>query len=123
MSSMLLGGGYDVSIYQRYMPIFWGVFENGVLLGVNSGHKTSMEEFRSRGLYVFPEYRKRGVGSQLLTRACSTAKEEKCKLIWSAPRIHSTAVYEKVGFILSKNQLGEDNGFEYGPNIYAKKLL
>lgn len=122
-SSMTLDGNYDVSIHRRYTPFFWGAFENGKLAGVNSGHKTDEFEFRSRGLYVFPNYRKKGIGRALLLTACEAAILKNCKVIWSAPRLSSSQVYERAGFRLTTKKLSNEHGFEFGPNLYAQKEL
>ena len=50
-------GYYDVQI-EYYIPTFFGVFNNNNLIGVNSGHATSKYNYRSRGIYILPEYRK-----------------------------------------------------------------
>lgn len=122
-SSMLLGGGYDVSIHSRYKPIFLGAMEGDKLIGVNSGHQTTSDSFRSRGLYVFPEYRGRGIGLALLQKACELAQEAECQIIWSAPRVAAAEVYKRAGFVVEERELNEGEGFEFGPNLYAQKKL
>ena len=47
-----------MEIYKKYFPYFFGAYVDGKLAGVNSGHKTSETNFRSRGLYVLEEYRR-----------------------------------------------------------------
>ena len=66
MSSMQYLSGYDVKIYDRYAPYFFAYYIDNNIAGINSAHKSSQTEFRSRGLYVFDEYRNQGIGKQLL---------------------------------------------------------
>ena len=54
----------DMNIF-NYPATFWGAYLDNKLVGVNSGHKTTDEQYRSRGIWVDPEYRKRGVAQML----------------------------------------------------------
>lgn len=82
-------------------PTFFGYFENNTLAGVNSGHMCENYQYRSRGLYVFENYRGKGIGVQLLLTTISQAKKENSKLIWSLPRKTSWKTYQRAGFTLS----------------------
>lgn len=93
---------YDGS-YFDYKPTFFGAFCDGTLAGVNSGHRTGDESYRSRGLYVMPNYRGMALGKHLLDATIQQAKNEGCKFCWSIPRFTSRNSYFSAGF----EQVGE----------------
>lgn len=98
-SSMIFGGGIDLSIYDKYTPHFFGIFDkNKNLIAVNSGHKTSDYHYRSRGLYVKDEYRNNGYAKLLLKEAAKQAKNQGCLLVWACPRETARHVYLKANF-------------------------
>lgn len=109
---------YDMNIFE-YSPVFWGVYINKELVGVNSGHRTTDTQYRSRGIWVHPEHRHRGVAQTLFTMTAHQAILEKCNMIWSIPRQSALLAYTKFGF----NTVGDyfDEGMEFGPNIYVTK--
>lgn len=117
-SAMTFLGGYDV-VNMSCTPTFLGYVESGVLLGVNSGHKCSDDSYRSRGLYVFPEARKKGIGTKLLIATIEQGKVESAKFVWSYPKQTSWHVYEKAGFSLSSPWETSELGF----NAYCAKHL
>lgn len=98
MSSMLFPKGYDISIYKKYKPTYFGYSIDGNIIGVNSGHKTSDNDYRSRGLLVLPEFRNKGVAVKLLEATINQAKEEGCNIVWTIPRDTSLNAYYKAGF-------------------------
>jgi GNAT superfamily N-acetyltransferase len=102
MSSMKFAGGYDLHIYYNYRPSFLGLFYESQLVGCNSCHRTSETQMRSRGLFIFPEYRGRD-GSQLLFAAVEEkAREQNCSWIWSYPKHEALNVYLKFGFTVDR---------------------
>ena len=122
MSSMTFNKHYDRSIYERFNPTFFGCYnQNGVLLGVNSFHKTGNREGRSRGVYVFENSRGKGYSKLLLNAAITQAKKEDCSIIWSLPRISSLQAYLSVGYRVCSEEINE--GVEFGPNVYVKLNL
>lgn len=114
-SSMLFPSGNDVTIHAKFTPTFYGYYDNGQLIGVNSGHKTNEVTYRSRGLWVNPEYRGRGIGKVLLNITTQRALDEKCIFIWTMPKQSAIKTYETVGF----NKVGEWLDTELGKNCYA----
>lgn len=88
---------YDISIFD-YEPTFWGVYHRSILIGVNSGHKTSASHYRSRGLWIDCTFRGQRLSTVLLNAAIRQAEEEGCELIWSIPRLSALRAYESVGF-------------------------
>ena len=85
-------------ITELYAATYWGYFDSNTLVGVNSGHSSSLLHYRSRGLYVLPEYRKKGIATQLLQEVIKQGKTENRKLCWSLPRKEAIDAYLSVGF-------------------------
>jgi len=82
----------------NYPATFWGAYLDNKLVGVNSGHKTTDKQYRSRGVWVDPEYRKRGVAQMLFLMTAHQAKVEGCEMLWSIPRKTALPAYTKFGF-------------------------
>jgi len=99
-------------------PVFLGLYIDKELVGVNSGHMVNRFEYRSRGLWVNPQYRKKGIGSALLDETIKHARQQGCKYIWSLPRKPSLSVYTKVGFVKVSDWINEN--VEFGPNCYVR---
>jgi len=110
----------DMDIF-NYKPAFFGVFNDQSLVGVNSGHRTKDNVYRSRGIWVDPKYRKKGIAQMLFLMTESQALREDCNLIWSIPRKSALKSYTSFGF----ETVGDffDEGMEFGPNIYVKKEI
>ncbi len=90
--------------------------------GVNSGHLTPNDKgtkeplwYRSRGLFVLPEWRKKGLGQLLLQRTIEEAIDKGCSHIWSYPNESAISVYLNVGF----TQESDFQEAEYGQNCYV----
>ena len=111
----------DRSIFDKYEPKFFAIFLEELIVGINSGFRTEDDVYRSRGLWVHPKHRGYGLGQELLRNACTIAKEENCKVIWSMPRKTAIKTYELSGF----NKIGDwlDETVEFGPNAVAYKYL
>ncbi len=111
---------YDMDIFE-YKPSFFGIFDKDNLIGVNSGHRTRDKLYRSRGIWVKPNFRKVGVAQSLFEITEAKALEEGCTLMWSIPRKSALSAYTKFGF----ETVGDffDEGMEFGPNIYVVKEL
>ena len=111
---------FDMDVF-NYEPTFFGVFNNNKLIGVNSGHRTKDNIYRSRGIWVDPTYRKIGVAQMLFLMTESQAVRQGCEIIWSIPRKSALKSYTKFGFETVGNYF--DEGMEFGPNIYVKKEI
>jgi GNAT superfamily N-acetyltransferase len=100
-SAKVLGctGKYDMASMST-PPTFVAYTQFGIIAGVNSGHKCSDNTYRSRGLFVYPAYRHRGVAQELLQAIIKQAKLENTIGIWSYPTIESWETYKAVGFTL-----------------------
>ena len=107
---------YDAAVF-LYPATFFGIYDQDKLIAVNSGHLTTQQEYRSRGLWVDPEFRGMGLAKQLLETTIQQAINSNANLIWSLPRISSLHAYNSAGFITVGEVINE--GVEFGPNIYC----
>lgn len=92
----------DPSIaYGSYLhtPYFVGYFLDGALVGVNSGHRSSSTDFRTRGMFVDASVRGQGVGKALLDETMNIGRHLGCNICWGWPRKQSFFLYEKAGFV------------------------
>lgn len=122
VSSMVLGGGYDMAIYQTAKPVFFGIRTSASeIIGVVSGFASSKKHFRSRGLCVLPTYRGRGLGVVLLKMVISSARELGFQLVWSFPRDSAFATYQRAGFRQVSDWFPNSEGL--GRNCYAQVEL
>ncbi|MDA8915589.1 GNAT family N-acetyltransferase [bacterium] len=109
----------DMNIFD-YKPTFWGVYIDDKLVGVNSGHRTNHTQYRSRGIWVDPDYRGRGIAQQLFTLTEHQALVEDCLLLWSIPRKTALSSYTKFGFETVGGYIETETA---DANIYVKKFL
>jgi len=121
MSSMTYDGDYDMSIYKKYKPTFFIVRDGYTVVGVNSGHRTHNDHYRSRGLYVNTNYRRMGMSTLLLNATIDQAIKENCSIVWTYPRLTSIRAYKKVGFRRISGWKNED--MEFGPNCLCVKNI
>jgi GNAT superfamily N-acetyltransferase len=117
-SAMLLSGGYGSN--QSYSPTFWGYMRDSAIVGVNSGHACVDGSYRSRGLWVDPEYRNQGIGRNLLLKALEQAENENTRLCWSLPRKTSWPTYQSAGFELCSDWFQTETS---DANAYCVKHL
>lgn len=113
-SAMVFLGGIDIKNMET-VPTFFGYYIDNKLVGVNSGHKCSDNSYRSRGIFVFPEFRNQNIGTKLLLATITQGYEEKCTFIWSYPRKSSFNTYKSAGFTLvsdwEKSETSEANAY------------
>ena len=109
----------NMSIFE-FEPLFWGVYFKDKLIGVNSGHRTSSTQYRSRGIWVDPEYRMHGVSQHLFLQLQDQAVLEGCEMIWSIPRKTALKAYTKFGFQTVGDYFGTETA---DANIYAIKRI
>jgi len=88
---------YDMNVFD-YPASFFGVISDYKIVGVNSGHKTSDSQYRSRGIWVDPEHRRKGISQMLFETTIDQAIGEGCRMIWSIPRKTALPAYTKFGF-------------------------
>lgn len=117
-SAMVYFRGIDMK-NMMYKPTFFAFTVDGKIAGVNSGHFCFDDNYRSRGLFVFPEYRGKGIAQKLLQATIDQAIKERALFTWSYPRKESWKSYESVGFVRTT----EWEQSEMGLNAYCKKEL
>lgn len=118
-SSMRMLGGHGPEIRDTYKWTGFGVYDGKRLVGVNAGHKSSQFDYRTRGLWVDPDYRGQGVAQQLFEKLEEQAKYEGSRWLWSFPRLPSLPAYMNAGYI----PYGETEHAEFEQNVRAKKDL
>lgn len=107
VSAMLYQTGYSMEHFK--LPVFYfGIRHSGLLIGVNSGHMCSDNSFRSRGLWVDPNFRRLGYGIQLLESTIQQSRIMKSTFCWSLPRKSSWPTYQSVGFQKTSDWLSTD---------------
>ena len=109
----------DMNIF-NYPATFLGAFIDNKLIGVNSGHRTTNEQYRSRGIWVDPDYRKKGVAQMLFLMTAHQAKVEGCEMLWSIPRKTALPAYTKYGFQTVGDYIVTETS---EANIYVKLSL
>lgn len=114
-SAMLFLGGYDLE-NMSYSPTFFAYKINDIVAGVNSGHMCKDNNYRSRGLFVFPKYRNAGIGTELLLSTIEQGLNEGAEFVWSYPRKDSWKTYEAAGFKLSSKWHNSETGI----NAYCR---
>jgi GNAT superfamily N-acetyltransferase len=107
---------YSMDVF-NHPATFFGIYDLDKLIAVNSGHLTTQQEYRSRGLWVGSDYRGLGLAQIILLATIDQAKKEGAKMIWSIPRLTALTAYERAGFKTVGNRV--DEGVEFGPNIYC----
>ena len=118
-SAMKFLGGY--SIENMHTPnVFLAYKKNEVIVGVNSGHLCDDGSFRSRGLFVFPDYRKSGIGRILLEETINEAIKVNATFVWSYPKKSSWNTYKSVGFDLASEWEKSETS---DANAYCKKII
>lgn len=119
--SAMLFKSSDVAMGNFLLPAWYhGIYDLGVLAGVNSGHMCIDGSARSRGLYVFPEYRGKGYGRVLLRATIDQATKEGALFAWSFPRDTSWKTYESAGFTLVSDWQRSETS---AANAYCKIFL
>lgn len=113
-SAMVYLGGY-LDYNKQTTPTFFGYKINKNIIAVNSGHMCADNMYRSRGLWVHPNYRNQSFGQILLTATINQAIIENATMVWSYPRKTSVKTYEAVGFIITspweKSETSDHNAY------------
>jgi len=120
MNDMTYLGGHDRQIYEKYKPSFFVFESNKEVVAVNSCHKSSDDEMRSRGLWVKPECRRQGITYKLFDAIFDEALSQQCKYVWSLPRKTALAAYEASGFVKTSDWLETETS---EANCYVRKIL
>jgi GNAT superfamily N-acetyltransferase len=106
---------FDHTILEKYINTNFGIFDGDKLIGTSSGHKTSEDYYRGRGIWVHEDYRGQGLSRILWELVFSQAKKEKCKWVWCLPKKEAFWHAENRGF----KRVSEFIQFDWGVNAYA----
>ena len=117
-SALLFKEGIDMN-YKSSEVFFIKAEVNKQIIGVCSGQRTGSKEFRSRGLWVSEDFRKKRIGSGLFFAVEKETKKRNCSYLWTLARHSSEKFYRSVGM---KN-CGKTDKFEYGPHFWMNKSL
>ena len=105
-------------------PLFYGLRSNKKLVGVNSCYMSNNDQmwnyWRSRGLWVSPEFRNQGYATSLLSYGAEYARMNRGGWIFSVPRQSAFSAYHSAGFTQKSDWF--DDG-QFGPNCIASKYL
>ena len=116
-------GDFDQTI-KFALPTFYGVSENGLIVGVNSFYHVNNSECRSRGLYIIPDYRGKGLSKKLLEYSIDMNKNEGYVFIWSKPRVSAIRAYTSAGFEITTSAfaVNPDHKKTIHPNVMCKYI-
>ena len=117
-SALLFKKGFDLN-YQSAEVFFVKAAADQQIVGVCSGQRTGPKEFRSRGLWVAENYRKKGIGGALFRFVEEEAKRRGGLHLWTLARYSSKEFYLSMGM----KSAGKTGKFEYGPHFYMSKKL
>lgn len=106
---------HSMEVFNR-TPFFFAAVDNEQIVGVNSCHWVEGTWWRSRGLWVDPNYRGQTFGLHLLREASRTAKAHGASMIWSLPRVSSLATYARAGYIQVSDPAATETA---NANVYA----
>lgn len=103
VSTMLYLNGFDNKIKDLTCsnPVYYAYLLEKKIVGVNSYHRINNEQCRSRGLYVYPQYRKTNIGTELLKYAIEKNRNKGYRFIWSMPRSTAIKTYKKAGYTIT----------------------
>ena len=115
-SALLFKEGTDKA-YKTAEVFFKKASARGQILGVCSGQKTNFKEFRSRGLWVSPLFRRKGLGGQLFSAVEQEALKRGASRLWTLARHSSKHFY----LSMKMKEAGLTSKFEYGPHFWMSK--
>lgn len=118
VTSMMYLGGYDMA-YKEQTPVFLGVKPAENVIAVNSYVRTEGTQYRSRGLWVDPDFRGKGLAKKLLTHMLQCIRDEGGTMVWTMPREEALSAYESAGFVRTTDWFDQ----EWGRNCYAMTSL
>jgi len=121
---------YAESNFGLYGGKFFGIktTDTGQVIAINSGHQCSKTLFRSRGLFVYPEFTRRGMAQSLLAHTALFAQENGFEKIWSYPHEKAMKIYETVGYTCGEphehqSYKNQDRVDVFRVNAYAELQL
>lgn len=117
-SALLFKKGINMD-YQSVEVFFRKVEMKDCIIGVCSGQRTGQKEFRIRGLWVSPRFRRKQIGTKLFQTVEKEALKRGGSLLWTLARHSSKQFYLSV----KMKDASMTNQFEYGPHFWMLKSL
>lgn len=117
-SALLFKKGIDMD-YQSAEVFFKKIELKGLIVGVCSGQRTSFKEFRSRGLWVSPRFRRKKIGTKLFQSIEKEAQKRDGSRLWTLARYSSKHFY----LSMEMKESGRTSEFEYGPHFWMFKRI
>lgn len=112
VSCISVEGKIDMNI-QKYSAKFFAAYVENEIVGVISCHKVTEEIMRMRGIYVFPQFRGKRVGTTLINQVKIEVRKQGAKGAFTMAREANQKYYRLNGFRPYK----KIDGFEFGPHI------
>ena len=116
--------GKDKQMAKEVEPTFIGIRSGQELVAVNSCYYSNTQGmfkyWRSRGLWVHPNFRGQKYSSVVLIWCLEYAKRKGGHWMWTVPRESALPAYKSAGFVQQSDWF-EDG--QYGPNCIASKYL
>ena len=116
--------GKDKKMAKEVDPTFICLRSGKEIVAVNSCYESNVEGlfkyWRSRGLWVHPDFRGKEYSCVILTWCLEYARKHGGIYMWTVPRKSALRAYQKVGFVQCSEWF--DDG-QFGPNCIAAKYL
>ena len=113
-------GEYVLSLSQAE-HFFLKALEGDQICGVISAIRTGEDHLRVRGIFVFPQFRKKGVGSALIKQVIKRANDMGVKTLWSLPRKSAYPFYSSNNF--EPKGPWFEGEMEFGAHRYVERPL
>ena len=110
---------YNPDVYS-FTPSFVCVRHGSDIVAVNSGHLTTPEYYRTRGIWVHPDHRSQGLAQLTYDHLLKIAQSESAIMMWCIPRSTSLQMHVRWGF----SEVGEPRETEtHGKNHYVYRWI
>jgi GNAT superfamily N-acetyltransferase len=110
---------YDMRIFSYPVTYLAKIVDNRII-GTFSGFKTSESQYRLRGAWVDPLYRRQGILTDIINELHRQAMREGATMVWCTPRQSSLSIYKKLGYITYGDFFDSETA---DSNIYVSKQL
>ena len=107
-------GGNEMSVYDldKSNPVYLGYIVGLELAGGVSFFSMENNIYRTRGLFVYPKHRNKGIATKLLNRVISRVHERhdifEEGILWAMAGPNSIAAHRRVGFDQISEQFSHD---------------
>jgi ribosomal protein S18 acetylase RimI-like enzyme len=98
VSVYTLNGGKDFSIRAKATPRFFATIVEDVVIATSSGFFSEENVFRMRGIWVHPDFRRKGLARIHIENLCALGDSLGAVKIWGITRQASFEFYRRVGF-------------------------